>query len=69
MVSEVNETFIFDVPSDISVEKFKSIVLNKTIKPFYFDFKIDHDKKIEELLKKSENQTLNISFDQNILNL
>ena len=69
MVSEVNETLIFDAPSDISVEKFKSIILNKTKKPFFFDFKIDHDKKIEELLKKSENQTLNISFDQNILNL
>ena len=75
LVSDDNKSFFFEVPSDISLGQFKSFILNKTKNPFYFDFKIDHDLKIDEflkidkLIKKSLTQTLNITFNQNILNL
>lgn len=69
LVSDDNKSFIFKVSSEISFGQFKSFILNKTKNPFYFDFKIDHDLKIEELLKKSLTQTFNITFNPNTLNL
>jgi hypothetical protein len=69
LVSDDNKSFFFEVPSDISLGQFKSFILNKTKNPFYFDFKIDHDLKIDELLKLSLTQTLNITFNPNSLNL
>jgi hypothetical protein len=42
----------FEVPEDIEVREFKSIILNKCRKPFFFDYNIN-DLKVHELIKKS----------------
>jgi hypothetical protein len=50
------------------VRELKSILLKILDQPFFFDFNIN-DSTIQELINKSLNNPINITFDYNIFNL
>ena len=42
----------FEVPKDLNVRKLKSIILNKTNKPFFFDFNEINELSIKDYLQR-----------------
>ena len=59
----------YKVPKDLDVRTLKSIILNKSNKPFFFEFKEINDLRIEDYLKRFDQPIINVSFDQNLFNL
>ena len=60
--------FEIEAPLDLTVRELKSFLLNSFDKPFFFDFNMN-DSTIQDLINKSLNMPINITFDYNIFNL
>ena len=67
-MSDDGKSFKIEVPLDVKVREFKSMILNARNQPFFFDFNIN-DLTIKELLDKSLNKPINITFNYKVYNL